>query len=372
MIAVLENVLGIRLLLWTGNPIPTPTPDVLPALRTVEVTNDADSTDGFQLTFALTKSALGFHDVVGTLTPGTRVWIGAVLGVVPQPLIDGVVERHDLSPSSQPGASTLTVTGTTVSSLMGLEEKDQPHPNQPDFVIVTKTLLGYPDLGFIPDVTPSNDFPIELQRTPQQRETDLAMIGRLAQANGFVFYTEPVTFGLNRAHWGPVVRASVPQPRLTLGMGSHRNVEQLSFSHDSLAPLGAKGSFVEPFTKITIPLPALPALRIPPLSADPAPARRTTLLRATANAGPVQGALASVAAATRAPEAISGTGTVDTARYGSVLKARGLVGVRGAGVDYDGYYYVTRVSHTIERGSYMQSFALSREGTRSLTPVVVP
>ncbi len=369
---MLDSVLGIRLLLWVGDPIPTPRPMLLEPLRSLEVTTDADSTDGFQITFALAKDRFGFYDVINTLSPGTRVWIGAVIGVVPQPLIDGVVDRHDFGPSDQPGESTLTVTGTTVSSLMGLKERNQRHPNQPDYVIVGKLLLQYPELGFVPAVTPTTDIPIEIDRTPQQYETDLAMIQRLATANGFVFYTEPITFGVNKAYWGPVLRASIPQRRLTLGMGSHRNVKNLTFGFDSLAPEGAEGSFVEPFTKATIPLPALPALRTPPLAARPAPIRRTTVLRDTGNTGPIQGSLASVAAATMAPEAVSGQGTLDTARYGAILRARGLVGVRGAGVDYDGYYYVTSVSHTISRGSYTQRFSLSREGNVSLTPVVVP
>jgi hypothetical protein len=370
--AVLESVLGVRLLLWAGDPVPVPQPRLLPALRSAEVTNDADSTDGFQLSFALTKDRLGRYDVIDTLAPGTRVWIGAVLGVVPQPLIDGVVERHDLSPSGQPGESTLTVTGTTVTSQLGLAERNEPHPNQPDSVIVTKVLGQYPEYGFVPAVTPTTDIPLELDRTPQQNETDLALIERLAEANGFVFYTEPITFGVNKAYWGPVLRTSLPQPRLTVGMGPHQNLRSLSFGFDSLAAVGAEGSFVDPILKLKIPLPAMPALRIPPLSAKPAPARRTTRLRNTANAGPALGALAAVAAATQAPEAVSGSGTLDTARYGAILRARGLVGLRGAGTEYDGYYYVRRVTHEISVGSYTQSFALSREGTSSLTPVVVP
>lgn len=369
---MLESVLGIRLLLWTGNPVPTPSPGLLQPLRSVEVRNDVEAGDGFQLTFALTKDPFGRYDVLGTLSPGTRVWIGAVIGVLPEALIDGVVERHDLSPSDQPGETSLTVTGTTVSSLLGLEEKDQPHANQPDFVIVTKILASYAQYGLVPDVTPTTDVPIELQRTPNQRETDLALIQRLADANGFVFYTEPVTFGVNRAHWGPVVRAGLPQRALTRGMGSHGNCSQLTFSNDSLAPAGAAGTFVEPITKMRIPVPALPSLRLPPLSASPAPVRRTTRLRTTGNAGPVQTALASSAAATRAPEAVTGQGTVETARYGGVLRARGLVGVRGAGLEYDGFYYVSSVTHAISRGSYTQSFGLSREGTGTLTPAVVP
>jgi hypothetical protein len=69
---------------------------------------------------------------------------------------------------------------------------------------------------------------------------------------------------------------------------------------------------------------------------------------------------------------VTADGTVDAVRYGSVLRARGLVGVRGVGISYDGFYYVRRVTHTIKRGEYTQSFSLSREGTGSLLPAVRP
>ena len=49
-----------------------------------------------------------------------------------------------------------------------------------------------------------------------------------------------------------------------------------------------------------------------------------------------------------------------------------LVGVRGAGLAYDGLYYVNSVTHKIKRGEYKQSFSLSRDGLISNTPVVVP
>jgi hypothetical protein len=44
--------------------------------------------------------------------------------------------------------------------------------------------------------------------------------------------------------------------------------------------------------------------------------------------------------------------------------------VRGAGTSYDGLYYVTRVTHEIERGSYKQSFDLARDGLVSTLPTV--
>ena len=83
-------------------------------------------------------------------------------------------------------------------------------------------------------------------------------------------------------------------------------------------------------------------------------------------------ATAAAAAVTRAPEPIEGSGELDAARYGSVLRARRLVGVRGAGTTFDGFYWVKQVTHTIKTGSYTQGFRLSREGTGALLPVVAP
>jgi hypothetical protein len=49
-------------------------------------------------------------------------------------------------------------------------------------------------------------------------------------------------------------------------------------------------------------------------------------------------------------------------RYGQVLNARSLVGVRGAGTAFDGMWYVTGVTHHLKRGEYKQDFTLSRNG----------
>ena len=65
-----------------------------------------------------------------------------------------------------------------------------------------------------------------------------------------------------------------------------------------------------------------------------------------------------------------GTGTLDVARYGHVLKARQLVGVRGAGEAFDGLYYVTRVTDQLKRGEFTQSFSLARNGLLSTLPAV--
>jgi hypothetical protein len=73
-----------------------------------------------------------------------------------------------------------------------------------------------------------------------------------------------------------------------------------------------------------------------------------------------------------ASDAVSVDGELDVARYGDLLQPRSLVGVRGAGYQHDGFWYVKRVSHDIKPGSYKQSFSLTREGLGSTVPMVIP
>lgn len=369
---MLASTLGIRLILMVGPTVPLPAPAAVShALASAEVTNDAATGDGFQLTFTLAKEA-GDYGLLsgGVLNPFNRVVVGVQVGAMPEVLIDGIITHHQVTPSNEPGRSTLTVTGKDVSVMLDLKEKNEPYPNQTDSVIVTQLLAPYAKYGLVAKAFPTTDVPIELERIPRQHETDLRFIQRLAQKNGFVFYVEPVTFNVNTAYWGPESRASLPQPALTTNMGHFTNVKSLNFSNDAYAPVGTEGSIVEPITKTAIPIPPLPSLKVPPLAMRPATPRRTQLMRETANRNASSAAVSAVAAATNVPDAVTGGGELDAVRYGHVLRARRLVGVRGAGLNYNGLYYVRKVTHRISRGTYTQSFELSREGTGSLTPVV--
>jgi hypothetical protein len=377
---MLTSELGIRLVLWLGKTVPLPAPvEVLTSLSRVEVTQDADGEDGFSMTFSLSKDrSLEFSLLrVGALEPFSRVIIGVALGLLPEALIDGIITHHQVQPSSEPGQSSLTVMGRSVSVMLDLKEENEQHKNLPDSEIVRFILLKYAQYGIVPaQVMLTPDIPIELQRVVQQQDTDLRFIQELARRNGFVFYLEPLTFGVNNAYFGPENRVGLPQPALTMDMGAATNVNSLSFSNDALSPVGTEGRFVEPFFKTVLPIPPLPSLRIPPLAANPAPAKRTQQLRRSAQQNPAQAAQTAVAAVTNTPEAVRAEGDVDTMRYGSVLRARRLVGVRGAGLSYDGFYYLRRVTHSIEKSSqsakYSQRFSLSREGTGALLPVVRP
>ena len=88
--------------------------------------------------------------------------------------------------------------------------------------------------------------------------------------------------------------------------------------------------FVDPIFKLSIPIPALPSLKFPPLAA--APRRRCARrVRDTANEAPATAATALLAAARSTPNAVTGDGEVDTAVYGTCCVPAGWSGVRGAG-----------------------------------------
>jgi len=370
------NLSGIRLLLLVGDTVPLPAPyELTSALQQLEVTSDSGQGDGFQMTFSLARSGLADYGLIqnGTVNPMKRIVIVVIMGTLPEVLIDGVVTHHQFNPGSQPGQATLTVTGRDLTTLLDLEEKNASFPNQPDFLIATSVLGNYAKYGIVPLPTPTADIPIMLDRIPRQQETDLQFLQRLAQRNGFVFYLEPLAPGFSQAYFGPENRLGLPQPALSANLGASTNVSSIRFMNDGLAMVGTRGVFVEPFTKSSIPMPSLPSLKVPPLSAMPSTAHRIRLERTSANKGPATAATTAVASATNAADAITAEGEVDSVRYGHALRARKLVGVRGVGLNYDGLWYVRRVTHTIvPRSHYSQRFQLSREGTLALTPAVRP
>jgi hypothetical protein len=373
---MLTSQLGIKLMLLMGESIPLPASyDVMQALSRVEVTSDADCGDGFQMTFTMSKEKPPDYSLLqsNTFKPYTRVTIAVLLGITQEVLINGVILHHQIAPSSEPGMTTLTVTGKDVSGMMDLQETNAKYENQPDFLIF-ETLIekGYTGMGLVAQATPTTDVPIMIDRIPGKHETDLKFVRRMAKRNGFVFYVEPLTVGFSTAYFGPEIRAGLPQHALTMNMGDWSNLNRLDFSQDALAPVSPSGVFVDPIFKLSIPIPSLPSLRIPPLAASSTPASRTQLLRETANQNPIQALTSLLAAESTTPESVSGEGEVDTVRYGHVLRARQLVGVRGMGFSYDGFYYVRRVTHTLARGEYKQSFKITREGTGTLAPFVIP
>lgn len=120
---------------------------------------------------------------------------------------------------------------------------------------------------------------------------------------------------------------------------------------------------------IGIPIPDVTPLN-PPLGALPPLPPRLEQLSDTAHLSPGNALMRGLAFASQNSDSVFARGSLDVTRYGRLLKSRQLVGVRGAGLPFDGLFYVKSVTHEIQRGSYKQSFELARNGLLSTVPVV--
>lgn len=371
-------VKGVYLTLLAGPVVPLPVPrDVLDALTSVEVTSATGAAGGFQLTFTLNnKSALHTAFLIAaTRTPLMRVILVATVNLIPQVLMDGVITNQEVSSGDQPGRSTLTVTGEDLTKLMDLQMLDGlPYPALPPNLRVTAILAKYAAFGVIPLVIPpiAFDVPIPTMRIPSQQGTDLHYILQLAEEAGYVFHVEPGPVpGVNTAYWGPQIKVGIPQPALNVDMDAYRNVESLSFRFSSTETDLPVVMIQNALTKVPIPIP-IPKLNPlqPPLGVLPPPITKVSLLKATAKLSLPQALNQGLKEAGESMDAVTGSGSLDVSRYGRLLKARGLVGVRGAGLAFDGVFYVKRVTTTIKRGECKQSFELTRNGLVSTTPMV--
>jgi hypothetical protein len=374
---------GIQLTLLMGPIVPVPAPRVvIDALESVTVTTAAGSPSGFQLTFQFASKselntifiiAAGQSTSIGT--PPLRVMLVITLNGTPQPLFDGVMTDVEVQPGSGGSPGTVTVTGEDLTKVMDLLDwSGLPFPAMPIEARVALICAKYAAFGIIPLPIPVlfPDVPIPVDKIPAQQGTDLAYIKQLADEVGYVFYIEPGPApGTNIGYFGPEIKIGVPQPALNLDMDALTNVESLSFSFDPTKGVLPIVFIQNALTRVPIPIP-IPNLNPlqPPLGVLSTPLANITVLKDTAKLNPMQAISRGLAEAKRSQDSVSANGSLDVLRYGRVLKARGLVGVRGAGLAYDGLYYVQSVTSTLKRGEFKQSFSLTRNGLISITPRV--
>jgi len=369
---------GVKLQLLIG-PVPIAAPqEVVESLTSVKVEAGAGETQaGFELTFDLpARSPLRtlFLLTGGGSLPLMRVVLAVQINGRAESVIDGVTTNVETTPG-QGGVSQLVVKGKDMSALMDvIELTGLPFPAMSPAMRVLLVLAKYAAFGVIPLVIPSivEDLPIPVQRIPQQRGSDYAYVKALAQQCGYVFYLEPgPAVGTSKAYWGPEIRIGEPQPALTVNMDALTNVEQLNFNFDKEKKTLPIVYIQEPFSKVPIPIPIPDISPLnPPLGIVPPLPPKIAQLDDTAQMSPLGAVMTGLAYASQHSDSVFGNGKLDVAKYGRLLKSRQLVGVRGAGVPFDGLFFVKSVTHEIKRGEYKQSFSLARNALVSTFPTV--
>lgn len=373
----------ILLSLLIGPIVPLPVPAaIINALESVTATTSADSDSGFQLSFKVTSKselntifliAAGQNTSVGT--PPLRVVFIVTINGRPQPVFDGVATNVEVQAGQNGQPGSITVTGEDLTKVMDMIDfSGIPYPAMPIEARVALICAKYAAFGIVPLPIPSlfPDVPIPVDKIPAHRGTDLAYLRQLAEEVGHIFYIEPGEIPLtNVAYFGPEIKVGPPQPALNIDMDIHTNVEDLNFSFDPTKGVLPIVFIQNPQTRIPIPIP-IPNLNPlqPPLGVLSTPLSNIKMLKDTAKMNPMQAISKGLNEAKKSQDSVTATGKLDVLKYGRLLKPRKLVGVRGAGVAYDGLYYVNKVTSTIKKGEFKQSFSLTRNGLISITPRV--
>jgi hypothetical protein len=380
------SLVGTTVSLMVGPILAVDAPAALmESIRSVQVTQ-SEAKSGFQIAFDV-DPAPGASGSTGPsvlhsllLKPYNRVVISASLNGTPTVLMDGVITHLELSPAQGGQPSTFTITGSDLSAAMDLWQVSLEYPAHSPELIVLQILAGYIIYGMIPVIIPTLFAvpPLPVERVPIKNGTDLAYLRCLASQYGYDFYVRPGPVPLtNVAYWGPQIRLGMLQPALSVNVGPGTNVDALTFAYDATAPVVAYGSVLDPTSNLEVPVWGLPTWNFPPLAMLPAqvanlPYVRTSLFKHQGLTWAQTESLANSITSKSAQDVLVARGELDAFRYGTALTARSLVGVRGAGYEYDGIYYVRSVTHTIEAGSWRQGFELVREGLGTTTPLVLP
>ncbi|MGO9991359.1 MAG: hypothetical protein ACLPTF_02455 [Steroidobacteraceae bacterium] len=362
---------AIEMTLWVGPVVPLRAPQsVLDALESVKVTTKAVGTSGFELNFTIdVDSPLQTMFLLGggAIPPLVRVVVAVTVNGTTNVLIDGVMTNHHVGTDVQNGRTTLTVIGEDLTRIMDyFDTSGLPFPAMPAEAQVALLLVKYALLGVVPMIIPSVmiDVPLPIDRIPRQKGTDLKHIRRLADSVGYVFYVDPGPQpGMSVAYWGPQIKVGAVQPALAADADAYSNVEYLQFSFDNDRKVLPIVVIQDANTKIPIPITVGDISPLnPPLGAIPPIPKGIKITKGAAKWSAMRAALIAMAQASQSAEAVTARGSLNVLRYGQVLKARKLVGLRGVGTAFDGLYYVRSVTHQLKRGEYKQDFELTRNG----------
>jgi hypothetical protein len=400
------SISSIQLSLRIGQSSPSPAPaEIMSAIQSIEIMQS--DTSGFQISLLAQRGAQVSADYSllssSLLQAGNRVILSVTVNATPQVVMDGVI-THQQFTSGGNGTMMLTLTGMGISALMHLYQTSVPYPGMSDAMIAALILLKYKVLGFDYTVIPPaiSSIPSITERVPQQSVSDGDYLQSLAADHGYVFFVTPgPTPGKNKAYWGPPNRSGQAQKALTIDAGPATNVESINFSYDATAPQQVFGSVSDENTEQVLPLATLGSILGSPLSGSAGSFLSSAVGALNKAAGALFSSILGPPLATATPLTINPSfvrktllgfqgssvavalmraqsmtdqslssvvtveGTLDVLRYGAILMAPGIVGVRGAGNSYDGNYYIRSISHSIRRGQYKQQFSLAREGTGS-------
>src|SRR5258708_540814 len=340
--------------------------DLIDVIQRIEVEDHADMADMVRLSVAISiRDGCGSWNVVDQdifhRLAKLRINVNVGSGKT-EPLIEAYVIENNADFANQPGQSVLNVVAMEPTVKMNLKETVHAWPNMADSDIAEE-IFSSSDYKFdaVVDATqPSRD---EVDHTEMQRGTDIQFLQGLAQRNGYECYVElnPETGKVEGHFHKPKLQQSA-QGVLSVNMGDATNVNSFHARFDMIQPATTPAANVDIHSQDNQSgdSDSLGDSRLGSTSTIPSDDARQVLLSGTglSQAGELQ--TATQAEVDRTSWAITAEGEVNTVAYGSVLRAKRPVLVRGAGRQLSGTYYLERGLHSFCGDGYTQQFSLRR------------
>ena len=337
---------------------------VLTRLRKVECEQHAGLADILRLTFALVQK----DDHTGWLVLDDDVFqrLGKLKFTIDvgsnnsQKILEGYVVEVTADFSNDPALNTLSVVAFDPTVLMNLEEKARAWAGMADSDIATSIFGEY---GFSTDVASTQPTRAENALTVVQRGSDIQFLRQLARRNGYECYVaiDPSS-GPATGHFHLPRYDDNPQGTLSVGMARDSTVDNLKITYDYLRPANTQTGNIDLFSSgpQTAEISSIASPTLGRTSTLPEDRPRKLLVNPLMLTDAAELQTYAQAVADRSALAIRVEGELNVQAYQGILRARTTVLVRGVGSMLSGTYYVERVLHTFDAGSYKQGFTLRR------------
>ncbi len=294
------------------------------------------------------------------IQPYTRVRVEVKVGERPfVPLIDGPITEVVTPRDSQPGRSSVTLVVHDDSVFLDQEESITPFQNKSDSEIAEQ-IFGDVLTG-TPDVEPTPPQPDNPTGSVIQRGTQMQILRALARRHGMHAYVLP---GEEPGQSVGAFKAFPTQPDPELPMlillGEDRNFTSLNLRRNARGPANVRAATLSIRDKRITTASAAPSDA--QLMGD-APAVQGGANTPTRVLPPGQNDLVDINDRTRDEAsklslASRATGEVLPFCYGGVLRPYRVVPLNVSDSDLSVNYLVTKVTHTLNRSTYMQSFSI--------------
>lgn len=285
------------------------------------------------------------------------------------PLIDGPIVGFDSPMSSEPGQSSITLNVRDDSIYLNREEVVARHENRLDHEIAEQLFRECAHIGSI-DVEDTPSPGGSLSPVVVQRGTAMQLLRTLARRQGKHAYVLPSDNpGQSVGCFKAFPNETDGLPSLTL-LGAERNIESFNPAHDGQRPSTARASTIR-ITDKTVITGTSRSTDIERLGDDDtfeSESDMGTHILPPRHGESVDLDQTVASEAADSSYALEATGSVSGNCYHGVLSPYRVVSVRGANRRLSGNYLISRVTHTLTRSSYSQSFSLRRNSESACSP----